>query len=188
MKFPRILFITLIWVISGCSLESVQEDITPIIVVVPSVTPQPIQDPAQEMLTSASLPGGLEDMLPVMSGVCFEAAWDAAGQIFILRSAEDHIRLYDLADHSRLCRRAVRRYPFDFSDGATLVGLWSRGVGCVARHEITQYDRNDSGHIITMELQLIVDGDCPYELVRPFWVKIPASQSYEIHVELVTDN
>ena len=129
-------------------------------------------------------PGDLVDALPVMSGICFEAAYDAAGQVFVLRSADDHIQLYNLADNAGLCRQPVLRYPFDFSQGAVLAGGWSRGTGCTARHEVTRYERNAIRRTIDIETRFITEGDCPYELVRPFWVGIPGAQRYEITLTL----
>ena len=183
MKFLR--FLIFILSITGCSLVRPQDVITPIIVVVPSVTPIPTETPPVISPSgSLLLPGKMQDVLPIMSGICFESAWDAAGQVFVFRSAEDHIRFYDLADHSELCRRPVTRYPFDFSDGSTLAGLWSRGSGCTAWHEVIAYERDDPAKTIQITVKFRTDGNCPYELVRPFWVRIPDSQEYEIHIEL----
>jgi hypothetical protein len=131
------------------------------------------------------LPGGLQEMLPIMSGICFESAWDAAGRVFILRTPEDHIQLYNLADNSGLCQRPVKRHPFDFTQGEVLAGLWSRGIGCVARHDIISFDRDENAQVIRITLDFIVEGDCPYELVRPFWVSIPDAHTYEIFIEVV---
>ena len=65
------------------------------------------------------------DVPEIVSGVCFEAGWDAVGQVFVLRNEADLLRFYDLVDNSQLCRRPVRRVSFDFSNGRALVGLWS---------------------------------------------------------------
>ncbi len=132
--------------------------------------------------TPVALPPGLGDELPVMSGICFESAYDAAGRIFVLRSAEDHIRFYDLADNSGLCRQPVTRYPFDFANGRVLAGGWSRGNGCTARHDVTDYQRDDTAKIITLTARFITDGACLYELVRPFWVSFPDAGSYDIRI------
>src|SRR5690606_18099721 len=109
----------------------------------------------------------------VMAGICFEAAFDAAGQVFVLESAADLTEFYDLADHSELCRRPVTRAAFDFSGGQVLVGLWSKGVGCKARHDVEGFERQKAARQVTLSLRFVTEGDCPYELVRPFWVSIP---------------
>lgn len=121
-----------------------------------------------------------------MSGFCFEAASDTAGQVFILRSAEDHIHFYELADNSHLCRHPVARYPFDFSGGRVLVGLWSRGTGCTARHEVVNIERDDTARTLTLTLRFVTEGDCPYELVRPFWIGLDRANDYEITVKAAT--
>lgn len=124
------------------------------------------------------------DANAVMAGICFEAAYDAAGQVFTLRSAEEHIRFYGLADQSGLCRRPVERRPFDFSGGRVLAGLWSTGRGCTARHDLLSFARDDAARTITIRLALVVEGDCPYELVRPFWVGLDSAQDYTIVIDV----
>lgn len=145
---------------------------TPVIVRLASPTPQPDSG------------YGWVDAAPVMSGICFEAAFDAAGQVFVLRSAEDHIRFYDLADNSGLCPRPVERHPFDFSSGDVLVGLWSAGLGCTARHDVVDVARDDIAQTLTIRLRFVVEGDCPYELVRPFWIVIPGVGTYNITIDV----
>ena len=113
-------------------------------------------------------------------GICFEAAWDAAGRIFIIQSAEDHIRFYDLADNSHLCRRPVGRVPRDFSTGYVIAGFWSRGMGCTASHQVLDFFRNDDARTITMHIAFSTAGSCPYELVRPFWIGLKNANGYEI--------
>lgn len=137
--------------------------------------------------TATALPFGLEDALSVMSGICFESAFDAVDNVFIMRSAEDHIHLYDLAENSELCRRPIIRNPFDFSNGRILAGIWTVGIGCTADHEILDYQRDDANKTLTFQLRFVTAGDCPYELVRPFWVAIDNAPDYEviIHVERV---
>lgn len=155
----------------GATLEPTLIDVTP--------SPTPTVPP-----TSTPLPFELEDALDVMSGICFESALDAAGQVFVMRSAEDHINLYDLAEHSELCRRPIIRNPFDFSNGRILAGLWTAGIGCTADHEILNYVRDDDAETLTFDLRFVTDGDCPYELVRPFWVAIDDAQDYEVIINV----
>jgi hypothetical protein len=176
----RMVFIALIW-LTGCSQVSETVAPTTVGVVIPSITPLATVDNP----SITALPNNLQDVLPILSGICFEAAWDAAGQVFILRSAEEHIRFYDLADNAALCRRPVVRHPFDFSQGDILAGLWSRGVGCVARYDIVDYTRDDTVKTVDITVEFITDGDCPYQLVRGFWVSIPNAQDYAITIQVV---
>jgi hypothetical protein len=118
----------------------------------------------------------------VMSGICFEAALDAVGQTFVLRNAVDHIGFYDLADNSQLCRRPVARYPFDFSNGHILAGLWSYGRGCTARHDMLSANRDDLAQTITIRLRFVPEGMCNYELVRPFWIALENAGNYTIEI------
>jgi hypothetical protein len=130
------------------------------------------------------LPDGLRDELPLMSGICFEAAFDAAGQVFVLRNPLEHIRFYDLADHAQLCRNPVTRHPFDFATGRILAGTWSKGMGCTARHEVLDVQRDDAEKVMTLRLKFSTEGDCPYELVRPFWVSLPDAAEYDVKIEV----
>lgn len=152
--------------------------LTPTVGTLPPV-PMPTARP------SPTTPSPFTDAGAVMAGICFEAAFDAEGQVFVLRDAEDHIRFYDLADNSTLCRRPVERVPFDFSGGRVLAGLWSAGTGCTARHDVLDYTRDPTAETITLRLRFSTEGDCNYDLVRPFWVAIPdaGDDAVEIIVE-----
>jgi hypothetical protein len=181
---PRIVFIIVTLLLAGCNLLPVPP--TTVSIMIPSRTPPPtVLMPTIVSPSTTPLPQGLQDALPILSGICFEAAWDATGQIFVLRNAEDHIRFYDLADNSSLCHRPVTRYPFEFAQGAVLAGLWTRGAGCVARYDILNYSRDDAAKTVLIEVDFITDGDCPYELVRGFWVGIPNAQDYAIEIHVI---
>ncbi|GAB5494177.1 MAG: hypothetical protein Phog2KO_43920 [Phototrophicaceae bacterium] len=134
--------------------------------------------------TPNNFPAGVYDALATAMGICFEASWDAADTIFIIRSAEEHIRFYDLADNSELCRRAVGRVPFEFGGGDILLGTWTRGLGCTAQHTITNYVRDDNTKTITIQAEFSTEGDCPYELVRGFWLGIEDAQDYTIQLDV----
>jgi hypothetical protein len=143
-----------------------------------------VVDPLDATYAPMLLPDGLRDELPVMSGICFEAAFDAAGQVFVLHDALEHIRFYDLADHAQLCRNPVLRYPFDFATGRILAGTWSKGMGCTARHEVLDVQRDDAEKVITLRLKFITEGNCIYELVRPFWVSLPDAADYDVKIDV----
>lgn len=123
---------------------------------------------------------GWTDENSVMNGICFESAFDAVGRVFILRNETELSNFFDLADNSRLCRRPVKRQSFDFSGGRILVGLWSKGIGCTARHDVAQTHQDDEARRFTMTLNLIIEGTCNYELVRPFWIGLSGVTDYEI--------
>jgi hypothetical protein len=125
-----------------------------------------------------------QDAADVMSGVCFEAAFDAAGHIFVLRSTAELIHLFDLADNSRLCRQPVERHTFDFENGRILAGVWSAGTGCTARHEVIGMSRDDAAKQVTIRARFIVDGDCGYELVRPFWLALDRVTDYAVDIQV----
>lgn len=152
---------------TAITIASITPDLTPQVTAIPSNFPQ-----------------GVYDALPSVMGICFEASWDAADQVFIMRNAEEHINFYDLADNSELCRRAVRRIPFDFATGDILIGTWNRGLGCTAQHEIVNYVRDDNARTIVIQASFSTEGDCPYELVRGFWLGIEDAQDYDIRLEV----
>ncbi|MCS6836835.1 MAG: hypothetical protein NZ750_12560 [Anaerolineae bacterium] len=143
----------------------------------PSPTPEarPVQGWQPLALTS-----GLRDVLPLLSGICFEAAYDAAGRVFVLRSPADLETFYNLADNSRLCRRPVRRYAFDFANDTALIGTWTRGLGCTARHELTEAMRDDEARVVRLRFRFIQEGDCAYELVRPLWIAVAQATGYDL--------
>ena len=172
--------------LTGCYVASSNEtdptrNAVTIASITPNLSPEVSSTPPP---TPNNFPEGIYDALPSVMGICFEASWDASDNIFIIRSAEEHIRFYDLADNSELCRRAVGRVPFDFSGGDILLGTWTRGTGCTAQHTITNYARDDNAKTITIQAQFSTEGDCPYELVRGFWLGIDGAQDYDITLEV----
>jgi len=122
----------------------------------------------------------------VMSGICFEAALDAAGKVFILRDSKSHIQFYDLADNSHLCRHPVTRSAFDFASagGRVLAGLWSYGKGCTARHDVLAINRDDAAKTLTIQLRFVTEGNCDYELLRPFWIGLDGVSDYQINIQV----
>lgn len=116
----------------------------------------------------------------LMNGVCFESAFDAAGQVFSIRDEDELSTFYDLVDNSELCRRPIERQNFDFGDGKMVTGLWSLGNGCTAKHDVLNVIQEESS--LTFQIRFTTEGDCPYELIRPFWV---AAVADEIHILIV---
>jgi hypothetical protein len=118
----------------------------------------------------------------VMSGLCFESVYDAAGRTFVILDDRDLQRLFDLADSSQLCRHPVQRGSFDFSGERFLMGLWSRAVGCTARHDVTSVTRDDVARTYIINLRLVVEPGCDYELVRPFWIGLSDLTGYDVRL------
>lgn len=168
------LLLALLVLLSGCQL-GIQDVATPIQFRLGTPESSATDD-------ANALPGGLSDAREVLAGICFESAWDAAGRVFVLRSLGQLNQLFDLADQSELCLRPVARVAHDFRDGAVIAGLWSRGMGCTARHEWLAYSRDDEEKRVRLALRFITEGTCNYELVRPFWVEIPGAPDYQIEI------
>ncbi len=181
IKAPVMLMMSL--VLTGCLLGTATAGLTPVPSPQPVIiaTSTPIPGPTASP-TATPYPHGLSEALDVMSGICFEYALDQAGSAFVIRDAQQHIRFYEQADASGLCRQPVERQPFDFDGGRILAGLWSAGSGCKARHEIITYEQDDSTRSLNIALKFITSGDCPYELVRPWWVSITDLSSYDIGI------
>lgn len=159
---------------AGCLLTS-PVPMTPLATTTPVLTPAP----ATPALTT--------DENAVMAGICFEAAYDARGRVFVLSSAIDHINFYDLADNARLCRQKVTRVPFDFGSGRALIGTWSYGSGCTASHRITAVLRDTDARTITIQARFATEGDCPYELLRPLWLAVSNAEGYTLALEISRD-
>ncbi len=145
---------------------------------VPASSPEPL------LPTPTDLPFPWQDTNAIMSGVCFEATNDAAGNLFILRSPNELSSFYDLADGSDLCRYPVQRGAYDFGNGNVLAGLWSKGVGCIAFHEVIEVVRDDIARIFSVRLRFITQGQCNYELVRPFWIGLENMPDYDIRISV----
>jgi len=195
----RLLIVVILCILPACDIlsENPLPDATPVSVRVNAIatnTPQveltdevnatPVQPTATIPPTATPMPFNLESAISVMSGICFESVADAAGQVFVMRNAEEHINLYDLAENSELCRRPIIRNPFDFSNGRILAGTWTYGIGCTADHEILNVVRDDDGQSIRVDLRFQTFGECPYELVRPFWVAFEDAQDYDVTINV----
>lgn len=143
---------------------------------VPTETPPP---------TTIAQAHGWTDENALMSGLCFEAVNDAAETAFVFRREAELRNLYDLADNSRLCRELVGRGTFDFSNERVLAGIWSRANGCTAHHQVINVRRDDVAMIYVVRLRLVTQGNCAYELVRPFWVGLDGVSDYDVRIVVV---
>ncbi len=166
--FPRCIAALVLMLLTGCNL----------------VANLPQADSPQDVpVPTPPLPEA--DANDVVAGVCFEAARDAAGRLFVLRSADELANFFDLADNSQLCRQPVTRQARDFSDGRVLAGLWSLGRGCAATHQVLRWQRNDAARQIHLQLRLDVTGDCDYELLRPWWMTLDGARQHDIVIEVL---
>jgi hypothetical protein len=157
----RITTAILFFLLTGCTLSRI----------IPTISPQATQENVDVWLDSSY----------IVSGLCFESAFDAAGQVFVIKNEAELTGFFNLADNSGLCRRPVRRQTFDFSSGRVLVGLWSKGRGCKAQHDVTYTEQ--SGETFTMHLKFVTEGACNYELVRPFWIAILRDYELSLVIE-----
>ena len=130
----------------------------------------------------AGQPPQVTDVAALLGGVCFEAAQAMLGQAFILTSQEQLDSLYNQIDASERCSHPIIRQTFDFI-GRTVVGTWTYAPqGCTARHDLVRLRRNDEARVIALRYRFTVDGDCPYELIRPLWVAVENPDSYDIRL------
>lgn len=168
VRIPRWILQLFLMLLTGCNLIAALPDS----LIVQDV---PVPTPAQPLPNANS----------VMDGICFASAQDAAGQLFVLRSQGELSHFFDLADNSQLCREPVERRAFDFSGGRVLAGLWSTGHGCKARHEVLRWRRDNNAQRFHLQLRLVSDGDCDYELVQPWWMALDDAQNMDVDIQLL---
>jgi hypothetical protein len=169
-----------ILLLSACNLNTRPTQPT-----LPSITIESSPLPEPTLTPSQSLGNGLTDESFVMSGICFEAAYDSRERVFVLKNAVDHINFYDLADNSRLCRQPVIRHPYDFRENHALVGTWSYGAGCKASHTLESVTRDAATQTVTITARFATEGECNYELIRPLWLGLTLEPFWK--VELVVE-
>lgn len=153
----------------------------------PSPTPVPERTPDVPVEATATPVPELpwNDVASVMEGVCFEAAFDVRDQVFVFRNTAELTAFFDMLDGLGVCRRAIERGTFDFADGQAIAGLWSYDFGCTAQHTLVDFTREQSPPSISIRLNLEIGGDCPYELLRPFWISLRDAASAEITIEVL---
>lgn len=127
-------------------------------------------------------PVQVTDASELLEDICFEAAQAMSGQAFILTSQEQLDSLYNQIDASDRCRHRISRHTFDFT-GRSVVGTWTYAPqGCTARHELVRARRNEENRVLNLRYRFIVEGDCPYELIRPLWVAVENPDSYDLRL------
>lgn len=189
-RIISIIFIGLLTLVVGCSSVADSPTITPLpathtinppVQVIPTVgaLDLPTETPPPTTIAQAH---GWTDENALMSGICFESVNDAADIGFVFRREAELRNLYDLADNSGLCRELVGRGTFDFSNARVLAGIWSRAKGCAASHQVINVRRDDVAMIYVVRLRLVTQGNCDYELVRPFWIGLDGVSDYDVRI------
>ncbi len=149
-------------------------------------TPSPIVPPtvqATAAIQAADTPDyGWKDVSYLMADVCFEAIADITGKVITIRDANELEVFYNRIDRSQTCEEPIKHISYPFNNGETLVGLWNAGVGCGAHHTVQSVQRDDALRQETIQLQFVIEGDCPYELLQGFWIAIPQSSGFNIQV------
>ncbi len=171
------LALALATLLAGCARDFPPTPTSPPATPTPEIELQVVPGLVVEPTTS---PYPWTDESAVMAGLCFESVYDAAGQTFVIRDAAALSGFFDLADNSNLCLQPVTRAEYDFSDGRILAGTWTRAVGCSAEHEVENVRRDDTARTLFIFLKLKIEGDCTYELVRPFWIGLSGINDYEV--------
>lgn len=124
----------------------------------------------------------ISDAAPLLEDICFEAAYAMAGQTFILSAPEQLDGLYDQINASGQCPRPIERHSFDFK-GRAIVGTWTYAAeGCTARHDPVRLRRSAENRVLTLRYRFVVEGECPYELIRPLWIAVENPEGYDIRL------
>jgi hypothetical protein len=150
----------------------------------PSPTPSATSIPTVEVTEQpARLPGlPYDDAGSVLAGLCFSFLQSLADHTLVLDSPADLAKLYDAVDASKQCRGAVERKSFDFST-RQIVGFMAVGTGCSLDliYDHTELDESTHQRIILFHSR--IDGDCPYDLVRPLWLAVER-QGYTTQIRI----
>lgn len=139
----------------------------------------PISTPLMDTLNY-----GWVDVNYLMEGVCFEAALSMADEVLIIPDARSLDAFYTQIERSQLCEDSVNRGVYAFNEGDMIVGVWSSGTGCTSRYVVQKVQRDDAQKQEAIQLQFVTEGDCPYELVEPFWIALPQSANYNLQIEV----
>lgn len=150
----RVVFFTLRLLCLACGLVACNlDDVAPRTTIAPSPTYQ--------------------DAADLMTGVCFEAALQLSNITYTLQDPDELTRFYDRIDSLEVCRRPIFRADFP-ANGGVVIGRWDAGRGCTAQHEVITQDG------VRLALQFTTSGDCPYELIRPFWILTESVQAIDV--------
>jgi hypothetical protein len=149
---------------------------------IPSATPLPTVEVTEQPARLPSMP--YDDAGSVLAGLCFGFLQTLSNHTLVVDSAADLAKLYDAVDASKQCRGAVERKPFDFS-ARQIVGFVAVGTGCSLDVIYDRTELDESAHQRTIVFQSRIDGDCPYDLVRPLWLAVER-QGYTTQIRIAT--
>lgn len=108
-----------------------------------------------------------------------------SGQVFVLSEQEQLDLLYDEIESKGLCTRHIPRQEFDFSGGRTIAGTWTYSpFGCRASHGLRELWRDETTRTLTLRFSFEVEGDCPYELIRPLWIVVENVENYILILDI----
>lgn len=138
-----------------------------------------------ETLPTGNIIAPFSDVSALMDGICFEAALAMSGQVFVLSEQEQLDLLYDEIESKGLCTRHIPRQEFDFSGGRTIAGTWTYSpFGCRASHGLRELWRDETTRTLTLRFSFEVEGDCPYELIRPLWIVVENVENYILILDI----
>ena len=143
-----------------------------------------VASPSAALLATPTADYGWTNAQYVMQGVCFEAAEQLLDTVYTLRSSAELERFYSQIDLREYCQQPIKRETYPFSEGDVLVGIWNAAAGCTADHAVQAVERDPANRRIAIQLRLVTAGDCPYELIRPFWVVIHNADGYTAEISI----
>lgn len=114
----------------------------------------------------------------LVKGICFDAAAQLANATYVIHTSAEWTQFNQR--FTSLCQEPVRLEPLVLEDGDVLVGTWSTGQGCTAEHQVNNFQWDASNRTIALYVEFAVSGECPYELIRPFWVILKQAAGYQI--------
>jgi hypothetical protein len=177
MRF-RFVFSIVIVILAGCNLGEEQGTPGP---VPPASQPPNVSDTMAGRRTPSPVPDirvleavtfPFANAASLLDGVCFEFLLTQNGQVWTWTTTGDLAAFYDRVDASELCPGPVERRDFDFSQGV-LAGTVTVATGCDAAHRVINVVHG--ARTQTVNIQLDVLPGCPYELVEPLLIALPAS-------------
>lgn len=145
----------------------------------PTPLPTAVPFPTVEPFT-----GPYGDAVGLLDGVCFEFLLGLNGQSWVWTTAADLGAFYGAVDDSKRCPGPATRGTFDFN-GVVVAGIINTATGCDSAHHFVDLVQDDSARTQTVMLQFVVEPGCPYELIQPFVIVLPAPPvGYTVQVEI----
>lgn len=149
----------------------------------PTLDTRPTSTPVPALESSVS---PYDTATTLLDGVCFEYLAFLDGTDWQWRSPADLSAFYDRVDASELCPGPVERQAADFDD-QVLVGVVAAATGCDAAFHLLRTTDDTAAQTQTIELRLEVVPGCPYDLVEPLVLVVPAPPSgYSVRIAMST--